>query len=347
MAERIVPANRNQGDPRLDGVDELERRGVARSVVPNLDDICMEVVSLSEQSCLTGLAGIAHEEFAEAAIAEHNDDAVFVYVVAGVGEKRNRWREDVEYHPIAREPSHAASRKNDRHMVRASRCNTVTVSAPAIPLNDRSGELTHMTANFRQSGGAMSPVPRGFPMSWEAVSAIASIASAFIVLVAAIAAVRQLRHMRLANQLSSYFQVMAWFQSAEGTEARRFLASLDLSDRVTLLAVTTPVVDHRLSAIGSHYQNVARLLNLGVLDDSLFGSYYDMVPRVWNELKPIAALLREQTGSAIWLDFEYLAYRERKQRILAKLFRRYPVDFVNAANLGDAFAVAGAGSIGT
>jgi Flp pilus assembly protein protease CpaA len=71
-------------------------------------------------------------------------------------------------------------------------------------------------------------------MSWEAVSAIASIASAFIVLVAAFAAVQQLRHMRLANQLSSFFQVMAWIQSAEGIEARRFLASLDLGDRATL-----------------------------------------------------------------------------------------------------------------
>jgi hypothetical protein len=177
-------------------------------------------------------------------------------------------------------------------------------------------------------------------MSWEAVSAIASIASAFIVLIAAIAAVRQLRHMRLGNQLSSYFQVMAWIQSAEGIEARRFLASLDLSDRAALLAVTTPMVDHRLSSIGSHYQNIARLLNLGVLDDSLFGSYYDMVPRVWKQLQPIAALIREQTGAAIWIDFEYLAYRESKQRILAKLFRRYPVDFVNAAGLGDAIAAA-------
>ena len=85
-------------------------------------------------------------------------------------------------------------------------------------------------------------------MSWEAVSAIASIASAFVVLIAAIAAVRQLRHMRLANQLSSFFQVMAWVQSAEGIEARRFLASLDLKrSRATLLAVTTPKVDHRLT----------------------------------------------------------------------------------------------------
>jgi len=64
---------------------------------------------------------------------------------------------------------------------------------------------------------------------------------------------------------------------------------------------------------------------------------------VWKELQPIAALLREQTAAAIWIDFEYLAYRERKQRVLAKLFRRYPVDFVHAAGLGEAIAAAGAG----
>jgi hypothetical protein len=65
---------------------------------------------------------------------------------------------------------------------------------------------------------------------------------------------------------------------------------------------------------------------------------------VWKQLQPIAAVMREQTGAAIWIDFEYLVYRESKQRILAKLFRRYPVDFVNAASLGDAIAAAGAGS---
>jgi hypothetical protein len=184
-------------------------------------------------------------------------------------------------------------------------------------------------------------------MSWEALSAIASIASAFIVLIAAIAAVQQLRHMRLANQLSSYFQVMAWSQSGEGIEARRFLASLDLSDRTTLLAMTTPKVDPRLSAIGAHYQNVARLLNLGVLDDLLFGAYYDMAPRVWKQLQPIAAAMREQTGAPIWIDFEYLVYRESKQRVLAKLFRRYPVEFVNAASLGDLIAAADARIIDT
>jgi hypothetical protein len=57
--------------------------------------------------------------------------------------------------------------------------------------------------------------------------------------------------------------------------------------------------------------------------------------------------LSRRIASAIRIDFEYLAYRERKQRILAKLFRRYPDDFVNAASLGDAIAAAGAESNGT
>jgi hypothetical protein len=118
--------------------------------------------------------------------------------------------------------------------------------------------------------------------------------------------------MRLANQLSSFFQVMAWVQSAEGIEARRFLASLDLSDRATLLAVTTPKVDHRLSSIGAHYQNVAGDARANRGDD---------------------------------LDrFRILGISRIQTRILAKLFRRYPVDFVNAASLGDAIVVAGAGS---
>ncbi|HEY4441726.1 MAG TPA: hypothetical protein VGN14_14800 [Candidatus Elarobacter sp.] len=165
-------------------------------------------------------------------------------------------------------------------------------------------------------------------MSWEALGALASFASAIIVLVAAFAAVRQLRHMRLANQLLSYNEFMTWQQSAEALEARRFLNSLDVSDPATLLAVTTPEIDQRLITLGVHYQNVARLLNNGVLDDVLFGAYYDMAPRVWKRLQPVAAVLRERSGVAIWIDFEYLVYRGQKERILEKLMRRYPADFM-------------------
>jgi hypothetical protein len=121
-------------------------------------------------------------------------------------------------------------------------------------------------------------------MSWEALSAIASLASAVIVLVAAVAAVLQLRHLRLANQLESYLEVMTAQQSPEFIEARRFLQSQDFTDPVVLRAATFPELDNRIVAIGAHFQFVSRLLNLGVLDEELFASYYDIAPRVWNDL---------------------------------------------------------------
>jgi len=36
----------------------------------------------SQEAGFAGFSGVAHEKFAEAAIAEHDDDAVFVYIVA-------------------------------------------------------------------------------------------------------------------------------------------------------------------------------------------------------------------------------------------------------------------------
>jgi hypothetical protein len=57
-------------------------------------------------------------------------------------------------------------------------------------------------------------------MHWEALSALASLASTGIVLGAAITA---LRHMRLANQINAFDEIMAWQQSTEALEGRRFL----------------------------------------------------------------------------------------------------------------------------
>jgi len=82
-------------------------------------------------------------------------------------------------------------------------------------------------------------------MNWAAVSALASLASTIIVLGAAITALRQLRHMRLARQMSAYYEIMAWQQSTEALEGRRFLDSLDLSDPATLREVTTPEIDRQ------------------------------------------------------------------------------------------------------
>ena len=179
-------------------------------------------------------------------------------------------------------------------------------------------------------------------MNWGAVSAFASLASTLIVLAAAITALRQLRHMRLANQMSAYYEIMSWQQSPEALEGRRFLDSLDLRDPVTLHEVTTPEIDRRIMAIGVHYQNVCRLLNLGVLDEVLFASYALMAPRDWKRLQPVAAVLRERMNQAIWIDFEYFSHRSRNGQTGRKALQRYPAAFVKSANLSEVFSLAGA-----
>jgi hypothetical protein len=166
-------------------------------------------------------------------------------------------------------------------------------------------------------------------MFWEEVSALASAASAIIVSVAAIAAILQLRHLRLANQLQCYLEVMTGLQSPELTEARRFLQSVDFSDPEALRAATVPELDPRLVALGVHYQLVSRLLNRGVLDDELFMSHYDTAPRIWKQLQPVATVMRERTNSPLWIDVEYLVYRNEKKGLLRKYLRKYPTDFTD------------------
>jgi hypothetical protein len=134
---------------------------------------------------------------------------------------------------------------------------------------------------------------------------------------------------------------MSWQQSAEALEGRRFLDSLDLNDPATFREVTAPEVDRRIMAIGVHYQNVCRLLNLGVLDDVLFASYFVMAPRDWKRLQPVVAVLRERMNPAIWIDFEYLVHRSRNARAGRKVLRHYPDAFVRSAKLSDVFLTYG------
>jgi hypothetical protein len=61
-------------------------------MVTHLDCICLEVHAAREQPAFTCFAGVAHEEFSECSRVEHDDDAVLVHVVPGIGEERQRWR---------------------------------------------------------------------------------------------------------------------------------------------------------------------------------------------------------------------------------------------------------------
>lgn len=172
-------------------------------------------------------------------------------------------------------------------------------------------------------------------MSWEALTALASVASAVIVLVASIAAVLQLRHLRLANQLQAYLDIMMSFQSPEMTAARHFLATSDMTDPNTVVALTSPATDPRVLLVGAHYQTVARLLNHGVLDEELFGAYHDTAPRIWTSLQPIADVMRRRARSPIWIDLEYLVYRSKRDRLVKGFLARYPADFVEEAQVGE------------
>ncbi len=182
--------------------------------------------------------------------------------------------------------------------------------------------------------GPACAVEKRTPVSWEAVTALASVASALIVLVASTAAVLQLRHLRLANQLQAYLDIMTSYQSPEMTAARHFLATCDMTDPATVASLTSPIVEPRLLAVGTHYQTVARLLNRGVLDEALFGGYHDTAPRIWTKLKPVADVLRRRATSPIWIDFEYLVYRSKRDRLVKRFLARYPADFVKEAQLG-------------
>jgi hypothetical protein len=54
---RVVPAHVDYGDSRVEGGDKRRRRCIARSVVTDLDDICVEVVARHEQPRFTRFMG--------------------------------------------------------------------------------------------------------------------------------------------------------------------------------------------------------------------------------------------------------------------------------------------------
>jgi hypothetical protein len=172
-------------------------------------------------------------------------------------------------------------------------------------------------------------------MTWEAIAAFGSVASAVILLIAAVAAVIQIKHLRLANQLECYLQLMQELNSRDVVEARRFIESADFNDPEALRAATEPELDDRIRHIATHFQSVARLLNLGVLDEEMFAGHVATAAPVWKALRPVYRVMRERTGMPVLADLEYLADRTaRDEQWLTRYMKRYPREFVERSGIG-------------
>jgi hypothetical protein len=104
-------------------------------VVPNFENIGTSACRSAPS--FTGLAGVAHEQFAEdtrtIVIAQSRDDAVFVDVVTGIGEKWRRRRQDIEHNTIVRVPMHPSSDNNWNSMY-AGAVHSIPVRASRVRL---------------------------------------------------------------------------------------------------------------------------------------------------------------------------------------------------------------------
>ncbi len=170
-------------------------------------------------------------------------------------------------------------------------------------------------------------------MTWEAVAAFGSIASALILLIGAVAAVVQIKHLRLANQLDCYLRLMHELNSAELVEARRFIESTDFTNPQALRAATQPELDDRIRRLATHFQAVACLLNLGVLNEEMFVAHIGTAALVWRAVRPVYRIMRERSGTPLLADVEYLVYRTARDQKMLKLSKRYPKEFLERSGL--------------
>jgi hypothetical protein len=173
-------------------------------------------------------------------------------------------------------------------------------------------------------------------MGWEALTAIGSIAAAVILLVGSFAAIVQLRHLRQANQIESYVALMERLASPEMIEARSYVESEDFTDREKLAKHFELGLDHRILLIGAFYQNVARLINYGILDRELFLGFTNSAFVVWKAIQPIAYELRARhPENPRWMDIEYLVYSSHRDKTFARAANHYSAAFRERVGLAD------------
>ena len=146
-------------------------------------------------------------------------------------------------------------------------------------------------------------------MGWDEIGALAALAGTLVVLIGSIAAIVQLKHLRLTYQIESYIELMSQLNSPEMVAASEYVKTCDFHDPAVLEKTLREGVDQRVLRWGGFYQNVARLINLGIADPDLFAPVVTIAPPVWKRLRPLVYAWRERHPSnPRWADIEYLVF---------------------------------------
>jgi hypothetical protein len=155
-------------------------------------------------------------------------------------------------------------------------------------------------------------------MSLELVNTLATFGTFVVIAATAIAAVVQLRHARSSNQIAALNELRETQEAPDFLAARHFVEG-ELSRKLQepafrhQIAVpaarsdeTRPLIA-KILVIGNFYEGMGILAKTGLVDKELvLQNWCDNLIVAWQNLVPIAAILRRRVGDALWENFEYL-----------------------------------------
>jgi len=155
-------------------------------------------------------------------------------------------------------------------------------------------------------------------MSFELVNTLSTLGTFLVIAATAIVAIVQLRHARSSNQIEVFNELRETEASEEIRGARHFVAR-DLAQKlrdsafryqVNANAARTdenrPLIG-KIMALGNFYEGMGLLVKAGFIDSILaLEMYAEEVAHDWEELEPITAISRRQSGKALWENFEYV-----------------------------------------
>ncbi len=167
-------------------------------------------------------------------------------------------------------------------------------------------------------------------MPLEVWSTVASIGTFVVIAATAIAALVQLRHMRSGNQIAVYAHLEEQYDSDVVRASFRFITQ-ELPERIK-----DPAFRRALSgaSIGEEarailplinvYENMGTMVKHGYVDkDFVLDTYGGQIIGAWEGLDAVIPILRRAQGSAVAINFEFLA-SVAKQMMDAHRYDVYP-----------------------